>query len=61
MLEAVLISALVENCGGSDVFCVIILFIEISGIVSSTPSAFGMFVIFPGVLIKEIELDSLPA
>ena len=61
MLEAVLISALVETCGGSDCFCVIIAFIEISGIVSSTPFASGMSVIFPGVLIKEIELDSLPA
>ena len=61
MLAAVLISALVDTCGSGDVFCVIIAFIEISGIVSSTPFASGMFVIFPGVLIKEIELDSLPA
>ena len=63
MLEAVLISALmlVETCGVGNIFCVIIAFIEISGIVSSTPSASGMSVIFPGVLVKEIEYDSLPA
>ena len=62
MLEAVLISALmlVETCGVGNIFCVIIAFIEISGIVSSTPSASGMSVIFPGVLIKENEYDSLP-
>ena len=64
MLEAVLISALVETCAscvGCVGFSVIIAFIEISGIVSSTPSASGMSVIFPGVLVKEIEYDSLPA
>ncbi|MDD6930372.1 MAG: hypothetical protein SPK10_10000 [Treponema sp.] len=51
---------LVETCGVGNIFCVIIAFIEISGIVSSTPSASGMSVIFPGVLVKEIEYDSLP-
>ena len=34
-----------------------VTFIEISGIVSSRPSAFGMSVIFPGVFTKLIEAE----